>query len=227
MSYPKFADMIETSSLYFCRLDVFQDKLEGTQPDGSMYFAINTQNPWQIQERMVADLYLKLYRNMTFVNCWHINENENFEMWKNYSLHNENRGVAIQTTFGDLVQSIADERKITDLKIKYVDFQTYNLSYFMANPHNFFRFKDLPYSYESELRLITFEDTYPEINEDKLLTEEIDLPNSHIGERISVDLNVLIKSIYLPPNCTEDFSCSVNNLLVNTKLNQLVKKSEL
>lgn len=52
MSFSKVYDLINTSTLYFCRLDCFREKekLEGTQPDGSLQFAYDTDNPWQKYE---------------------------------------------------------------------------------------------------------------------------------------------------------------------------------
>ena len=51
LSFPKFLDILETSSLYFRRIDCFDDKREATQPDGSLRFAQLTENPWQVDDR--------------------------------------------------------------------------------------------------------------------------------------------------------------------------------
>lgn len=228
MSYSKFQNLIETSSLYFCRLDKFEDQLECTQPEGSLNFAIATQNPWQMYERQYMDAMLHMLRNLTFVNCWHINDNENSFMWENYAMCHGNEGVAIQTdinTVKEVVEKV--ERKISDMRISYVDFKTHYVEYFIQNPFEFITLKDIKYLPENELRLVTVENEYPDIDEDDICPVNPKQYSTHSGELIAVDLNRLIKRIYLSPNSTERVAQLIKTLIHSKGLNIEIVKSSI
>ncbi len=227
MSYSKFQSLIETSSLYFCRLDKFEDQLECTQPNGSLDFAIATQNPWQIFERQCMDAKLYMLRNLTFVNCWHINDNENMFMWENYATCHGNEGVAIQTDLNTIKKAVNKaQRKISDMRISYVDFKTHYVGYFMQDPFEFITLKDIKFMAENELRLITVEDEYPEIEEDDVCPENPKQYSTKTGELIPVDLNQLIQHIYLAPNSTDRFAQLVKALIKSKGLDiEIIKSS--
>lgn len=209
--------MIQSSSLFFCRLDKFEDKLEGTQPPKSREFAVATENPWQVYERMKMDEYLRILRNLTFVNCWHINECQNEFMWKNYANRNNGNGIAIQTTFENLQKAITDNRKISALDIKYVDFKTHYQEYFLANPFEFIALKDKSqFSAENELRLITVEDVYPQVDDDDIFGWKEQ--NSHLGERIKVDMGILVQNIFISPFGEKDLLDNVCKLLSDNQV---------
>ena len=227
LSFSKFLDLINTSALYFCRLDKFSDPLECTQPNGSFDFAMGTNNPWQMYEREYLNAHLYMLKQMTFVSCWHINETENVFMWDNYAAQQGNEGVAIKTDLNAIKTVLSEvDRRITDMVVSYVDFQTYYMNYFMANPFDFISVKDLSFSLENELRLITFEEKYPDIDEDDVICRN-KIYCEHIGEHIHVDLNKLIHCIYLSPNSTQRFEELIKNLLEANNLKIEVKKSML
>lgn len=225
ISYSKFLDLLRSSSLYFCRLDVFVDKLEATQPDGSKEFVKLTGNPWQAFERWELDRQLDIIRNRTFANCWHINSDENPDMWENYVLYHGNEGVAIQTTFEHLTNSINTDRIITDIKMQYIDYSTHYMDYFMANCFDFLTIKDKKYEYEREMRLITVEDTYPIFNSD----DDIDSIEfyKHKGEKIPVDLNKLIHKIYISPNASVRFKNEIIEQIKKIGLDVTVEISKI
>lgn len=227
MSYSKFQSLIETSSLYFCRLDKFEDQLECTQPDGSLKFAIATENPWQMHERQYMDAVLYMLRNLTYVNCWHINDNENSFMWENYAMCHGNEGVAIQTDLNAVKAAVEKvERKISDMRISYVNFKTHYVEYFMQNPFEFIALKDVKYEPENELRLVTVENEYPDIDVDDFYSVYSKQYSNHSGELIAVDLNQLIKRIYLAPNSTDRFAQLVKDLIKSKDLDiEIIKSS--
>ena len=114
MDFTKFVSMLDTKSLYFTRIDLLEDKFEGSVPK-SFYSSMSSE-----KIEMLKAFYPKSYksrikksektalkkskknleinlarRKWTFVNCWHVNEDESAAMWKLYLKSNE--GVAIQT----------------------------------------------------------------------------------------------------------------------------------
>lgn len=227
LSFSKFLDMINTSSLYFCRLDCFEDKLEATQPEGSKEFVRMSENPGLAYERYKFDKQLEIIRSMTYANCWHVNQEENPNMWNNYVMYHGNEGIAIQTTFKKLTQSLKTDRTVTDVRIQYIDYKTTNMDFFMANCADFLVIKDKQFEYENEMRLITLEESYPQYDEE---TDEISDTTKlfkHKGKKIEVDLNTLIQKIYISPNATERFKLDVQSHLDNCGLKVAVVHSML
>lgn len=228
MSYSKFQNLMETSAVYFCRLDKFKDQLEGTQPKGSLKFAHATGNPWQMYERYYMDAMLNMVRNVMFVNCWHINDSENPFMWENYATCHGNEGVAIQTDLNAVKRAFSKAtRKISDMRITYVDFETHDIDYFMQDPFKFVTLKDKQFLAENELRFVTVEDEYPYVDEDDVCCVEKKQYTDHEGELIEVDLKELIKCIYLAPNSTDRFERLVRETVEAKGLNIDVVKSTL
>ena len=166
MSYSKFISVLQKSALYFCRIDCFEDKLEATQPSGSRHFARMTGNPWQVFEMQCVDKQLEIYRNMTFANCWHINERENPDMWETYVEAQGNEGIAIQTFFGNFAECFDTSRGLTNLKMQYIDYNKMYLDYTYPNYPEYLSLKDKQFEYENELRIITLEKNYPEFDAD-------------------------------------------------------------
>ena len=63
-----------------------------------------------------------------FINCWHMNDHENFAMWKIYS---EPFGVCIQSTYSSLIDYFCDPEysfykntKIYAGEVKYIDWES-------------------------------------------------------------------------------------------------------
>lgn len=227
MSFSKFLDLIETSSLFFCRIDCFEDNLEATQPDGAHVFSVLTQNPWQVFQKQCVDKQLEILRNMTFANCWHINPGENPDMWNNYVMLHGNEGVAIQTSFGRLSECFNTSRILTNLEMKYVNYSTENIDYSYPNYLTFLSIKDLKFQYENELRIITLEKTYPEFDPDEMSMDEEIRACSHTGEHIKVNLKTLIEKIFLSPNSTERFRDSIEQLLIRYGIDAPIVKSSV
>lgn len=225
MSFSKFQSLLESSALYFCRIDSFEDQLEATQPRGAHNFAALTENPWQVFTMQCVDKQLEIYRNMTFANCWHMNPHENPKMWKNYVILHGNEGVAIQTTFSALADSFETDRALTNLKMEYIDYGVQYMDYSYPNYPKYLSVKDFKYSYENEMRVITLERSYPEFDPDEMdMIEKIEI-FTHKGELISVNTKKLIQKVYLSPNSTERFRYTVEQLLRKYDINVPVIKS--
>lgn len=212
MSFSKFLSLLETSALYFCRIDCFIDNLEATQPKGAGHFAAMTENPWQVFEKLCVDKQLEIYRNMTFANCWHINEQENPTMWENYVMKHGNEGIAIQTCFQNLAECFDTDRALTNLRMKYIDYNAEFLDYSYPNYPVYLSIKDVKYKYENELRVITLEKEYPEFDADEMNMNE-KIVYSQKGEFIKIDLKILIQNLYLSPNSTIRFKENIEQLL--------------
>lgn len=225
LSLSKFMDLLDTSALYFRRIDCFEDQLEATQPGGASFFAKATENPWQVFEMQCVDKQLEIYRNMTFANCWHMNSRENPDMWQNYVTLHGNEGVAIQTYFCNLVDSFNTDRVLTNLKMKYIDHHTSFLDYSYPNYPEYLSIKDKQFEYENELRIITIEKEYPEFDADTMSMDQKVQTNTHKGEHIKIELQKLIHSIYLSPNSTTRFRTHIEQVLQKYSIDAPIIKS--
>lgn len=226
MSFSKFQSLITRSALYFCRIDCFEDTLEATQPKGNEFFAVSTEEPWYSFYLDIVDGQLKIYKKMIYASCWHINSAENPEMWENYVMLHGNEGIAIKTTFEKLSGSFVTDRGLTNLTMKYVDYNSYYIDFCFPNYPDYLLLKDKKFEYENELRIITLDKSYPEYDPEKnSIEEELRTVPEQKGEFINVDLNKLILSIYLSPNSTTRFKSVVEELLSEYNINSPVIKS--
>ena len=206
MDFGKFDSLISNKSLFFCRADKFDDKWEGIFPvkmiqkfeldskqfpsiDGNMY----TLCQWQIQKEARSHL----------INCWHVNENESFAMWKIYT--KDSPSIAIQSTIGRLKLSFAvNSERIWIGEVEYIDFREWE-------PKNRFFNGDIPntlkafflkwhyFKYENEIRAV--------------INKAYSNHKKEIGISVSVNLNELIERIYLSPDADQEYEKKVKDLL--------------
>lgn len=168
------------------------------------------------------------YRNKTYVNCWHINEVENYLMWKSYT--NMNDSIAIKTNFMNLIDSLqCTPKEIYISQIQYTDFANDNSESKLGGrtPNQFqivldmlFK-KTLYFKHENELRLITDNLTYENKYHVAMIPAHINLHelDSNNGMEISIDIDKLIDEIYIAPNANEEFRQQVKNLLIQYNIN--------
>lgn len=140
----------------------------------------------------------------TLVNCWHQNEFESEAMWRLYS--ENNKGIAIQTTFQDLIDSIDDER-VHISEVKYIDFQDKNLKPkdCVVNGHLSALLKRKSFEHEKEVRLFF----QPENELNTLLAEDY----KYEHQLIDIDLSKLISKVYISPSASDLFASSVKEVL--------------
>lgn len=140
----------------------------------------------------------------TLVNCWHQNEFESEAMWRLYS--ENHKGIAIQTTFQDLVDSIDDSRIFLS-EVKYINFydKTLKPQDCVVNGHISPLLKRKSFEHEKEVRLFF----QPENNLETLSAEKYE----YQSQFIDVDISRLISKIYISPYATEPFVSSVKEVL--------------
>lgn len=236
ISLPKLIDLLQTKTLFFTRADFLRkyDKSEGsrfTKASLDFYSQIMQLKQQNIEvphpqidnfplSRMVEMEMHSHNHNETnglkqmFVNCWHMNEDENFAMWKVYS---ENFGVCIQSTYQDLCDSFEDEKwgfyseqsKIYVGEINYVDWNT-----FVIPSGNFFwpyLHKKKEFRYEQELRCVVWNSVGQE----------------ELNFKVKINPEKLINKIYVNPFTPSWFRQSIENLcqqygIPSTKVEQSI-----
>lgn len=186
----RFISLIKTSELYFCRADYLRkdDPFEGTFPRIEYNYLVEHEG------KEVARNLFEITSKDTFINCWHLNDNESLAMWKLYSKND--KGIALQTD----VQSFKDSFENSDLtifagKVQYIDYEKdyyYGRSgydYRLGNGFTAYIHKRIIYDYEKEYRAIC---TDPKNGKNRT------------GLTVKVTLNKLIQNIYLAPNTPEN-----------------------
>lgn len=190
LSFTKFVWLIAKESLYFARLDQYDDWWEGLLPERC-----------NIEDR-------KYIRFNKYINCWHMNESESDAMWKLYG-NSTGETVAIKTTVGRLIKSLG--KCAIDVYIGKIKYEEQNIPgdnlYFPV------LYKRMPFQHEKELRLCIsspFNSNPPDFTQLKKVLAPFDIDNKsdlyilkEYGDKgipVRVDLNQLINEVIICPN---------------------------
>lgn len=156
MNLAKYVSLLCSKGLYLPRLDKFSDPFEGTLPK----LWVELMAKWLPEKDQgtfdeLRPVYKKT-RHCVFVSCWHISNFESEAMWRLYG--SVDGGIAVQTTYEELAESIRDERDGYIGMIKYID---YNNALFPDNNalHPTMH-KRLAFRHEQEVRIIRWDPKY-------------------------------------------------------------------
>jgi len=152
MDLPKFVSLISERNLVLPRLDMLADTHEGS---------LTTRTSAWIRKAMldakaktdwttVSQWYREI-PSRTYVSCWHANEHESEAMWRLYC--GLGGGVAIQSTYRLLAESIRNHRQVYIGCVNYIDYETQSIpdaNIFAPAMH-----KRVAFAYEQEVRLVT------------------------------------------------------------------------
>lgn len=226
MDFRKYVDLLDKQVLFFARLDILEDKFEGSITRPEMELRRQWRKQWvdmfrsffpelTLDKIMAEDSkFWENFRKYIFVNCWHMNGHESDAMWKLYS--KDKKSIAIQSTYKKLQKSL-DEHKENDVfigKVEYID-----ITKDMSPPDNFLRKyirKEKSFEHEQELRAVIFKLTDDKGN---LLKKPFDA-----GIFVSVNLDLLIDRVVVSPSANYSFLDKVRSI---TKKHNIDKKVEL
>jgi hypothetical protein len=219
MDFTKLVSMLDSSSLFFCRLDRLDDKYEGSYPQLAMKRVTDP-----------AHLHLmKRQRVSVFVNCWHINEYESAAMWRLYLKTNE--GIAVQSTYKRLCESLSTWP--FPLYASHVSYIDYNTDTFPTN-NGFYPVlhKRKSFAHESELRLIYDHGVTEAAKlEDSPVTKS-DIafaipPRPDFGVSIPIELSKMVERVFVAPTASMWFRDLVAAMLRRYALEVEVIQSDL
>jgi hypothetical protein len=231
MEWWKFESMVTTGSLYFCRIDNFDDSLEGRAPQAIWTLSASPMKQWYATNR-----------EHVFVCCLHLAEAESLKMWKAYAA-NEGvmaRGVMIRTTVGALLKELSfpelpEEPPYTETDptphdgfsvgvVDYVDLDTFDvwdlLAEGLSNTTPMFR-KGKGYIDELEYRAILRPGSVTGEEARKVGKDGKD------GVEIKVRLDQLIQEIRFAPVDDPSFKTDIEQLLGDAGLTIPVLPSSL
>lgn len=227
LSFTKFVSLIVSKSLFFSTMSELKklDPYEGTLPAGNQKLRLPSSDLVDESLRFMFEIYdehAPQFLDMSVVNCWHINNSESYAMWKLYLPSGE--GVVIRSTFERLskcfiVNSTTPTKSdgtIVDVhigEIEYVDHHQGSIS----EDNLLFRLlhKDISFAHERELRAVSL-----------LFPETLSSPIS-TGVGFTVDLQMLVESIVLPPLCPSWVKTLAKSLLEQYGVSVPVKDSKL
>lgn len=183
----KFIDILSNKRLYFSRLDLLGDTHEGSIPKNN-YFKRNFELNQDINKNTdwVGEGIKRMYK-MTYINCWYLDNYESEAMWRLYCQNNN--GIAIQTTYEKLVESIGNDDFLYIGKVSYVDYNTNVIpdgNFFFPIMH-----KRIAFKHEKEVRMIK--------EETSLYKDTFNNIPTPLGIHIPWDLEENTENIYVNP----------------------------
>jgi hypothetical protein len=214
IDFTKYVSMLSTSSLFFVRADMLDDKFEGKLTKQSLidrrerYLEMLPKDAMGLPlalEEMVSALD-KQIRQSVGICCWHLSDFESAALWKIYLKSVE--GVAVQTTFrklSDCLESPAQEDIFTGM-VSYADYDKTSIG--SINLFDRFLHKRNCFEFEKEVRSVFFCSPSPPKKQDKKRGRtlmDIYPPIGKTGRNIIVNLKELVESIYVSPYADDWF----------------------
>jgi hypothetical protein len=191
MSFARFIWMLHKKVLWLSRADLLGDPWEIALAGDQLAYVISHHPPHDIlskkpteNARERSERIVKLWRRVTFVNCWSSSEHESHALWKIYCRSPE--GVAVQTTFAKLRDSLPPSCSL--LRV------TYEVGKRKSTPTipDLASKKRPMFEYEHEVRVVRyFEENAP----------PLDLP----GLPIRWDAETNLESVRLSPEADDSF----------------------
>lgn len=176
MDFARFIQMIERQTLWFSRLDKFEDPLEGLHTDAELA-GIRKHVEKKRAEQLIT-LFREARKN-TYVSCWRAGRTESLAMW---DLYGKGSGiVAVKSTVGLLKEAVESyDQAVFISKVRYIDWsERLGLDNVLVACSR----KDLSYQHEGEVRAI--------------LSDTVRRPQTGIA--VPVDTNSLVTEIMVGP----------------------------
>jgi hypothetical protein len=208
MDFWKFENLINTRSLYLCRLDKLQDQFEGTysrQQIEEMETWIERNGCQSIVEG--ERKYRELKRKQHYISSWCMGEHDLDLMWKGYCSGFES--VAIQSTLQKL-EAIADQAidqwPVDISLVKYINHAGgEHIDY--AGGFDAAITKDHHFQLDREVRIVSWPNFQEPIPQKVML---------------QADLNILIEKVILHPQSPEGFVEKIKSILATAGLFNVV-----
>ncbi|ASQ10625.1 hypothetical protein CDO22_10890 [Sinorhizobium meliloti] len=197
MDLAKLFSLLDSESLYFTRIDKFEDPFEGVIPPASIaalrqYASTLPPNERDKFLRGVESIGTRLPIRLIGVNCWHLNDYESAAMWRLYLKSNE--GVAIQSTHRKLKESLTCEEQVYVGQVEYIDYDIQGFS--IDNIFNACLHKRASFAHERELRAVML----------------MEMEQSH-GLNLRIDVRKLVERIYVAPSSDPWFADIVRRMV--------------
>lgn len=185
----KMLSILDKESMFFTRSDKFRDPFEGKYP------LQNTEGKKTID-----------CKKDTWINCWHLNKYESAAMWDLYQ--NSGYGIAIQSTFNRLENSLIGYPEIYISEVKYIDYKKNSIQ----DDHTLipFLYKRKSFEHEKEIRAIIQ-----------------GFSTNENGIYVETDIHNLVENIYISPLTPEWVVDIIKSITLKYGYEFNIKKSQL
>jgi len=224
MDLAKFANLLQTRALNFCRLDKFSDPFEGSTTPANA----EAERAWEAQLKDKAErgqAYQKvtevfsqsrvLQRKKVFANCWHLGSHESEAMWELYS--HSNQGVCITARYQKLAEHLPSDVYLG--RVKYIDYETE--SFPLGNVLYPTMHKRISFKHENEVRAVIW--ALGDNSKHRISNTEVDVT----ALQQEVDLDDLLEDIRVHPASSNWFKHTVEGLVQQYQLKKPVIQSAL
>lgn len=214
MPFTRFAELMETSELYFCRADKFQDEHEGLPTEEYARQTCANMGPGYDLDDTIGRLVQQ--KEGHFISCWYLYDHETAKMWGQYGRD----GVAICSRYGLLktaLEGMPDEKKMIGLVRYSLDHVGWNILRFITT-------KRPEYAGEREVRALIWKPEWAgqmrhvDIN-NKFHRKPLTEPPQHVlpGLRRAVNLKGLIEGVVVSPEVSPTTFEAIKRIVI-TKL---------
>lgn len=154
MDLGKYLDLVTTASLVMPNATLMQDPYEGQVGGFNQRLEIPSDlvmshEQMEQARRTIAQARRDLQAH-TYLSCWHAAEHESAGMWSLYA--DEDKGVAVITTWGRLKASLQTDVLIHGGAVQYLDYDAQRLP--EDNALSIYCFKRVSFEHEREVRLV-------------------------------------------------------------------------
>ena len=209
MDFTKFLSMLEDSSIFFSRADLFEDPFEGEVPKGNaalQNFVKSKVKSSKFSLPVAAD------KNRIMISCWHMSSYESAAMWKLYG--NGSEAICVTTKYAKL-----ENQLVKGANIGLVQYVNHNRAWVPENNIYYpFMFKRKSFEHEKEVRAL--------IDSEKIHKEDLSSLTTY-GFKNRIDLNVLIDEIYVDPTASDWFLGLVQKVVDRYGVKAKIIKSPL
>jgi hypothetical protein len=218
----RFADLMKTGQLYFCRCDRFDDANEGL-PTNQYIRRVCEHDP--VGDFDYVKGILEQDKEASFASCWYNFDAETAKMWTKYGRN----GVAVVSEFGrlkDVLGGLPDRVMVGPMD--------YGEKYFGFNVLRFITAKRREFAWEREIRALIWVPEWAGQNrhideQNKSYPKPLTPPPPHVegGLLRHIDLARLVERIVISPEADESKVEEVKMLVDGAGLQVSVEKSRL
>lgn len=200
MDLAKFVWLLKEKRMFMSRLDKLTDPYEGSltaktiEGIDSFLRKHGSKNGWAEMSN-----FYRQNQATTYACCWHANEQESEAMWRLYC--GQGNGIAIQTTYANLVNAIENEPEVYIGCVQYID---YEHAWFPdANAFHPVMHKRLAFAHEREVRLVSSPSTF-RASQVTAKPESVSIP---------WDSSTKVERVYVDPYAREYFFDAVQTIV--------------
>jgi hypothetical protein len=236
IDFEEFVDFLDSSSLYFSRLDLLDDNIERSATDidyvksrvADELFRVASESKapvskgsrlekwWATKAREgEQENLIQMVKNIqpgetVWANCWHAHEGESLVLWKTYAYHQKN--IAISSSIEALRDCISSESDPA-VSIGAVSYTEETGGGISKNPVKAAFTKHRGLQSEQEIRAIV-SGMSPQ------------LANAGPGLKVAIDKQALVHTIHISPRADDRFCDLVQRVAQTYGLNKPCNRSE-